>query len=133
MQDRPTAYELLEAVRGFLENQVIPTSTGGRQFHARVAANVLAIVARELRDEDAFLRSEWRRLARLVDEPTDREPPADGGALRTAVAALNAALATRIRAGDADREPERTAVVAHLRATIADKLRIANPAYLEAG
>jgi len=120
-------------VRGFLESQVIPASTGGRQFHARVAANVLAIVARELRDEDAFLRSEWRRLARLVDEPSDREPPADGGALRAAVAALNAALAARIRSGDADREPERTAVVAHLRATVADKLRIANPAYLEAG
>ena len=120
-------------MRGFLERDVIPAATGGRQFHVRVAANVLAIVARELRDEDASLRAEWRRLTHLAGAPTDREPPPDGGALRADVTALNAALAARIRAGDADGEPERTAVVAHLRATIADKLRIANPAYLEAG
>src|SRR5262249_48838695 len=45
---RPTASELLEAVREFLTGQVMPASTGQLAFHARVAANVLAIVAREL-------------------------------------------------------------------------------------
>jgi aminoglycoside phosphotransferase (APT) family kinase protein len=45
---RPTASELLDAVREFLTGQVMPAATGQLAFHARVAANALAIVAREL-------------------------------------------------------------------------------------
>jgi aminoglycoside phosphotransferase (APT) family kinase protein len=45
---RPTASELLDAVRGYLTDQVMPATTGQLAFHARVAANVLGIVAREL-------------------------------------------------------------------------------------
>jgi aminoglycoside phosphotransferase (APT) family kinase protein len=45
---RPTASELLEAVREYLLGSVMPTSTGQLAFHARVAANALAMVAREL-------------------------------------------------------------------------------------
>jgi|HubBroStandDraft_1064217.scaffolds.fasta_scaffold118989_2 aminoglycoside phosphotransferase (APT) family kinase protein len=45
---RPTASELLDAVRGFLTEHVMPTSERQLAFHARVAANVLSIVAREL-------------------------------------------------------------------------------------
>jgi aminoglycoside phosphotransferase (APT) family kinase protein len=45
---RPTASELLDAVSGFLTGEVLPATTGQLAFHARVAANVLAIVAREI-------------------------------------------------------------------------------------
>jgi len=45
---RPTVSELLDAVRGFLTDRVMTETTGQLAFHARVAANVLAIVAREL-------------------------------------------------------------------------------------
>jgi aminoglycoside phosphotransferase (APT) family kinase protein len=45
---RPTASELLDAVRGYLTDHVMPGTAGQLSFHARVAANVLAIVAREL-------------------------------------------------------------------------------------
>jgi Domain of unknown function (DUF6285) len=45
---RPTASELLDAVREFLTGQVMPATSGQLAFHARVAANALAIVAREL-------------------------------------------------------------------------------------
>jgi hypothetical protein len=45
---RPTASELLEAVQEFLTGQVRPASAGQLAFHARVAANILGIVAREL-------------------------------------------------------------------------------------
>ncbi len=44
---RPTASELLEAVREYLTGSVLPGTSGQLAFHARVAANVLAIVARE--------------------------------------------------------------------------------------
>jgi aminoglycoside phosphotransferase (APT) family kinase protein len=45
---RPTVSELLDAVRGYLTDQVMPATSGQLAFHARVAANVLGIVAREL-------------------------------------------------------------------------------------
>jgi aminoglycoside phosphotransferase (APT) family kinase protein len=45
---RPTASELLEAVREYLLGSAMPATTGQLAFHARVAANALAIIAREL-------------------------------------------------------------------------------------
>jgi hypothetical protein len=44
----PTTAELVEAVREFLESEVMPATEGRLQFHARVAANALAQVEREL-------------------------------------------------------------------------------------
>jgi hypothetical protein len=44
----PTTAELVEAVREFLEQQVMPGTEGALAFHARVAANVLGQVEREL-------------------------------------------------------------------------------------
>jgi len=52
MQDRPTSSELIEAVQHFLETDVVPALDGPKKFHARVAANVLGIVRRELQAED---------------------------------------------------------------------------------
>jgi hypothetical protein len=126
MQDRPTARELLEAVRRFLESQVIPASTGGRQFHARVAANVLAIVGRELEHEEETLVAEWTRLSGLVGSG-GAAPPVRMQALRDAVRALTAQLAERIQRGDADVGDFARAVRAHVRATVTEKLRVANP------
>ncbi len=128
MQDRPDARELLEAVRAFLEEQVVPALDGTRQFHARVAANVLAIVGRELADGEAQLRAEWDRLTVLLGGDAG-EPVAGGAAVKDAVHALNADLAARIRAGDADHEPWRAQVVSHLRLTADERLAIANPRY----
>ncbi|HEY2505320.1 MAG TPA: phosphotransferase [Streptosporangiaceae bacterium] len=45
---RPTVSELIEAVREYLLTAVLPGTQGQVAFHARVAANALAIVAREL-------------------------------------------------------------------------------------
>ncbi len=128
MQDRPHAAELLEAVRAFLEEQVVPALDGTRQFHARVAANVLAIVGRELALGDEALRSEWRRLGVLLGDSSTAFPE-HGVVLAEAVRFRNATLAARIRAGDADGGRWRAEVLDHLRATSADRLAIANPTY----
>ena len=129
MQDRPTAHELLEAVRGFLEHDVVPALDGPRRFHARVAANVLAIVGRELAGEEADLLAEWRRLAALLDREGE-EPPPRLAALRFSVREATTTLAERIRRGDADAGPFRAAVRAHVRETVREKLRVANPRFL---
>jgi hypothetical protein len=123
--------ELLEAVRAFLDEEVVPALAGPRQFHARVAANVLAIVGRELAGEEATLLAEWQRLAPLLGEDAS-VAPARLEALRSAVRERTAVLAERIRRGEADAGPLRDAVRAHVRATVEEKLRIANPRFLGA-
>src|SRR5580704_11481932 len=66
MQDRPTSVELLEAAADFVESEIVPAIQGARQFQARVVANVMRVVAREIKLEDPFVRSEVKALARLL-------------------------------------------------------------------
>lgn len=47
-QGIPSSAELVHAVREFLEQDVMPATEGRLSFHARVAANVLAQIEREL-------------------------------------------------------------------------------------
>ena len=126
MQDRPTARELLEAVRLFLEDDVVPALDGPARFHARVAANVLAIVGRELEGEEATLVAEWTRLATLLGRQS-ATPPERLVALRTAVGELTEELCARIRRGDADASPFRAAARAAVTTSVAEKLAVANP------
>src|ERR1700744_1050353 len=51
LHGRPTAAELVAAVAEFLEGDVRQATSGQVNFHARVAANALRIVERELLDE----------------------------------------------------------------------------------
>jgi len=54
MPDRPTPAELAEAVREFLEHEVLPLMTDHRmKFRTLVALNALGIAARELAAEPA--------------------------------------------------------------------------------
>lgn len=48
LHDPPTAQQLIESVREWLETDVFPQVEGRLQFHTRVAMNVLAMVEREL-------------------------------------------------------------------------------------
>jgi hypothetical protein len=125
VNDRPTAEELLRAVERFLEREVVPRLEGVPQFHARVAANVVAIVAREIETADAHERGEWLRLGALLGD--DAPAPEAREARREALLARNRDLAARIRAGDADAGPFRTELLAHLRRTVADKLSVSKP------
>jgi hypothetical protein len=125
MNDRPTAAELLAAVEHFLEETAVPGLEGPARFHARVAANVVRIVARELATEDLHLAREWDGLAALLGD--DAPPPAARAALREEILARNEELVRRIREGLADTGPWRTAVLEHLARVTADKLDVAQP------
>jgi Domain of unknown function (DUF6285) len=128
MQDRPTALELLAAVRGFLEDDLGPVLEGRRRFHALVAANVLRIVERELAGEEEQLARQWDRLAALLGVDASSKPLALS-TLRTAVWELETRLAERIRAGDADAAEFADRVRAHVRTTVVEKLAVANPRF----
>jgi hypothetical protein len=115
MQDRPTAAELVGAVREFLEQDVMSAVEGRVAFHTRVAVNALGMVERELQLGPDAERAERERAVGLLGR--------DGGTRE-----LERELAARIRAGTLTYDD--TAVVEHVRATVHDKLRIANPRYL---
>ena len=127
MQDRPTYDELLAAVERFLSQEIVPNTEGVRRFHARVAANVLGIVRRELEREEEQLTAEWADLDGLLGPA---KPPEGRSALREAVGARTAELCERIRAGEADAGPFREAVISQVRRTIRDKLLVSNPGWL---
>ncbi len=127
MQDRPTYDELLAAVERFLSQEIVPNTEGVRRFHARVAANVLGIVRRELEREEEQLAAEWAGLDGLLGPG---KPPEGRAALREAVGARTADLCERIRAGEADAGPFREAVIGQVRRTIRDKLLVSNPGWL---
>jgi hypothetical protein len=114
-QDRPTAPELLAAIADFLREEATPAldRTEPRLgFQMRVAVNALAILERETRLGPAADASEHARLATLLGR--------DG-----TLDALNRELARQLRSGERDERDK--ALMAHLEATIADKIAIANP------
>lgn len=108
--DVPTVAELVEAVREWIERDV-GTGATVSVFHARVAANVLTIVERELALGAEHDRRHGERLARL-GVADDRE------------------LAAGIRSGRFDDRIDevRTLVWESVR----DKLAVANPRFLGA-
>jgi len=125
MQERPTAGELAEAVREFLEKEILPELEDSRvQFRTRVAMNALSILEREVEQEESLLQAEHERLTRLLGE--DHATPGSLEELRGQVLELNRDLAGRIRSGEV---PDSTLEL--LRETTADKLRVASPKYLE--
>jgi hypothetical protein len=110
LHDVPTAAQLVEAVREFLESDVMAATEGRVQFHTRVAINALNMVQRELEMGPAQAAAHAAALDRLgvVDE---------------------AGLAAAIRSGSLD--DRRAEVVDVLRDTVRAKLEVANPRYLQ--
>lgn len=101
LHGRPTAAELVAAVAEFLESDVKDATTGAVNFHARVAANALRTVERELRDESA--------APDLLGFPDER------------------ALAAAIRAGELD--DRAVDVTTSLRSLVLQRLSVAHPGY----
>lgn len=114
-QDRPTASELLAAIADFLREEATPALDLAEPrlgFQMRVAVNSLAILEREARLGPAADAREQARLVTLLGQ--------DGS-----LADLNRALARQLREGRRDERD--AALMAHLEATVADKIAIANP------
>lgn len=108
LHDAPSAAELLDAVSDFLLSDVVPGTEGRLRFHARVAANVVAMVGRQMAIGSEQDNDHAERLGRL-GLGTDAE------------------LADAIRAGNLDdRIDEVHAVVV---AAVAAKLAVAHPGY----
>jgi hypothetical protein len=114
VQDPPNIAELLDATAAFLRDVAVPQLSGHGSFHARVAANALDLVKRELELRPAAERDEHARLKTLLR--TD-------GSLEE----LNALLSRRIADGELTlRTP---GLADHLWATTLAKVAIDQPTY----
>ncbi len=114
MQDQPSVVELVGAVRDFLQNVAMPQLEGRASFHARVAANALGIVQRELETAPEADAREQKRLETILDRDGTLED-------------LNRELCARIRNGEIDLDTSGLSV--HLWETTLTKLAIDQPKY----
>jgi Domain of unknown function (DUF6285) len=106
--DAPSAGELVAAVREWIEGDVMASTEGRLRFHARVAANVLAIVEREMALGPDQAAAHAERLAALG-------------------VASDAQLAQAIADGALDDRYDE--VKAAVWASVRDKLAVAHPGY----
>ena len=111
----PSAPEMLAVIREYLEATILPELKDDKWFNVKVAANMLATVERELRLGPAADAAEIARLEQITGT-------------RGSLDALNRELAARIREGKI--KSDDAAVLDHLRQSIADALKINNPAWL---
>jgi hypothetical protein len=118
MQDRPTADELLDSVAEYLFAEVRDEVPREQRFKVLVAANVCAVVAREIRAGEEPDREDLELFNEILGEESSD------------VHAAAAELSRRLRAGELDdRIDELTPM---LEEHVRRKLEIARPGYEEA-
>ena len=124
MQDRPTTNELSDAVREFLEQEILPTLSDARlKFRVLVAMNALSMISREVNLEESNMQAEFSSLKSLLGH--DVPNPESFSGLKAMTVKLNTELSSRIRLGSLP-----TNVFEHLEEVTRAKLAISNPGYL---
>ena len=115
MQDRPTAPELLDSVAEYLFAELRPEVPREQRFKVLVAANVCAVVAREIRAGEEPDRRDLELFRELLGDPVDD------------VHAAAAELSRRLRSGELDNRIDELAP--RLEEHVRRKLEIARPGY----
>jgi hypothetical protein len=132
MYDRPNQNELLSAAIAHFETHVIPAIKADQRlyFQTLVAINVLKVAERELALGQTHFAAEWASLNKLEGE--DAQLPSDLASAQAALEKRLSALCARVRAGDYDADPARTALYDHLVNSVRRSLEVANPKFLQA-
>ena len=114
MLDQPRGRDILAAVSKLLRETLMPQLPANAAFQARVAANAIDLVAREITFGEAAEREALARLQGLLKH--------DGS-----LAELETELSGRIRRGELDLQSE--GVAEHLWQTTLAKVKIDQPGY----
>ena len=122
MQDFPQADELLDAVAAYLFTELRPLVPKEERFRVLVAANVCAVVAREIRAGGAPDLEDAVLFEKLLGR--EGEGAGEGEVRETAVE-----LAAALRAGRLD--DELPSVIVELQAHVRRKLDVARPGYAD--
>ena len=124
---QPPASDLFALVREVLSAEIAPLLPPPQQFRLRMIDRVLEILSREQTlGASALAREQASLAALLADWPPLAE--ATGSGVAPSVDELATELCRRIRDGRV--ASDSPALLAHLRATLADGLRIDNPRWL---
>jgi Domain of unknown function (DUF6285) len=125
LRERPDGLRLLELARATLLDELLPALPPEHTYAARLAANAMAIAARELETGNAPREAEREALGRLLGDDKETLPGLAGTeTLEEALQRLTWRLAAEIRGGKRDAEP---GVFAILKEGALARLRIANP------
>jgi hypothetical protein len=127
MRNSPDAAGLLRIARDTLLNELLDALPEERQYAMRMAANALAMAAREAESGEADLVKELRLLSELYGED---QVQAAGASLRERIAKMNKRFARDIRDGIFDGACAQ-GVQALLMDQVRARLQISNPKYLE--
>lgn len=130
MQDFPRPEELVEAVAAYLFAELRPQVPKDQSFKVLVAANVCAVVARELRAGEGPSRMDAELFERLLGRETgSSDPEAETGGEHARARAAATELAAAIRAGDLDASLDQ--LLAELPEHVRRKLDVARPGYAD--
>lgn len=124
MQDRPTAWELLDGVAELLEETLMPATEGGVRHQARVAANLCRIVQRELEQGGSLNRREAELLLAVLEQPLEARDPSDADD----TLALSSELSERLLAGDPALEARAWPALVEI---VCGKLAVTKPGYAD--
>jgi Domain of unknown function (DUF6285) len=127
MLDRPSAVELILAVKEHLEREVLPALEDPKlRYRTLVAAHVLSVVERELALGERAVRDELASLRALQGEGGAEPAGATLRELEDELLRRTLVLCAAIRRGDVG---DRVRVATHVRRAVLAKLAIANPGY----
>ena len=114
MLDQPTGADILDSVSRLLRDTLMPALPADLVFQARVAANAIDLVAREIRLAPGADQQAQSRLAALLSMTGSLDD-------------LEAQLASRIRHGEMNLDTP--GLFAHLLATAMSKVAVDQPSY----
>jgi hypothetical protein len=121
MKVEPSGAELLRLARATLLEELLPQLPAQGHYAARMAANAMAIAARELDGAAGDPEAEVAGIASLLPEWQPRGEAAQR--LREG----NALLAAAIRAGRFDAPDAHRALAEHLERSTEERLAVSNP------
>jgi len=114
MLDQPTPVEMLDVLASYIRDQLAPQLPPHAVFHARVAANAIDLVRRELESGESLRAESVARLSALLGREASHDE-------------LERELCQRIREGSMGANTP--GLIDHLMATTLAKLSVDQPAY----
>lgn len=113
LANKPTAADLIQAVRQHLEEKVQPKLQGTDVFYLRIALNALSMVERELREGPALAEADRKELLALLGSGSDSD--------------AEALLMEKLKSGELDVNSE--GLLDYLVARTQRRLSVDNPRY----
>lgn len=129
MQDRPDASDILDSVADFLMKEIMPAVKDNEMlaYKTLVSWNMLGVLSREWKEEDAYTCSQLARLESILESGFPEEMPVLKRKREALLLELNAKLCEKIRH---ERIHDiKSNVWSHVKQSLIEQLAVANPRF----